>query len=108
MKEVFSDVKYLQNVIQTVVKGWVKTGDFDLNVILPTKEQKELETFFKNSLATEMNKGVKVSFDNSLVSGFKIGPKDGSYIISFTEEDFNNFFKAYLRPKTVELLFENK
>ncbi len=108
MKEVFADVKYLQDVIQTVVKGWVKTGDFDLNVILPVNDQKELETFFKNSLATEMNKGVEVTFDGSLVSGFKIGPKDGSYIISFTEEDFNNFFKAYLRPKTVELLFENK
>lgn len=108
MKEVFSDVKYLQSVIQTVVSGWVKTGDFDLNVILPAKDQKELENFFKNSLATEMNKGVEVTFDKSLVSGFKVAPKDGSYIISFTEEDFNNFFKAYLRPKTVELLFENK
>ncbi len=108
MKEVFGDIKYLQDVIQTVVKGWIKTGDFDLNVILPVKDQKELEKFFKNSLATEMNKGVEVTFDNSLVSGFKISPKDGSYIISFTEEDFNNFFKSYLRPKTVELLFENK
>ncbi len=108
MKEVFGDVKYLQDVIQTVVKGWIKTGDFDLNIILPVKDQKELEKFFKNSLATEMNKGVEVTFDKSLTSGFKIGPTDGSYIISFTEEDFNNFFKAYLRPKTVELLFENK
>ncbi len=108
MKEVFGDVKYLQDVILTVVKGWIKTGDFDLNVILPVKEQEELEKFFKNSLATEINKGVEVNFDKSLVSGFKIGPKDGSYIISFTEEDFNSFFKAYLRPKTVELLFENK
>ena len=25
---------------------------------------------------------------------------------SFTEEDFNNFFKQYLRPKLIEILFE--
>jgi V/A-type H+-transporting ATPase subunit E len=41
-------------------------------------------------------------------SGFKVGPADGSYVISFTDEDFNNFFKAYLRPKSTELLFEKK
>ena len=108
MKEVFSDKKYLQDIILAVVKGWTKTGDFDLSVILPSKAQKELEQFFKNSLAAESNKGVGVKFDNGLENGFKVGPKDGSYVISFTEEDFNNFFKAYLRPKTVELLFENK
>ncbi len=108
MKEVFGDKKYLQSIILTVVTGWTKTGDFDLGVVLPAKDQKELETFFKNSLAAEINNGVEVKFDKSLVGGFRVGPKDNSYIISFTEEDFNNFFKAYLRPKSVELLFENK
>ncbi len=108
MKEVFSDKKYLQKIIESVVKGWTKTGDFDLNVVLPEKDKKEFEKFFKNSLAAEMNKGVEVSFDSDVEGGFTIGPKDGSYIISFTEEDFNNFFKSYLRPKTVELLFEKK
>ena len=108
MKEVFSDKKYLQKVIEVVVKGWTKTGDFDLGVILPAKDKKEFDKFFKNSLATELNKGVEVKFDEEVEGGFKVGPKDGSYIISFTEEDFNNFFKAYLRPKTVELLFEKK
>ncbi|NPA36064.1 MAG: V-type ATP synthase subunit E [Chlorobi bacterium] len=108
MKEVFSDKDYLQKIIETVVKGWTKTGDFDLSVVLPEKDKKEFDKFFKNSLAVELNKGVEVSYDSEVEGGFRIGPKDGSYIISFTEEDFNNFFKAYLRPKTVELLFDKK
>ncbi len=108
MKEVFSDKKYVEKIILDVVKGWTKNGNFDLSVILPEKDKKEFEKFFKNSLATELNKGVEVKFDSEIEGGFKVGPKDGSYIISFTEEDFNNFFKAYLRPKTVELLFEKK
>jgi len=37
--------------------------------------------------------------------GFQIGPKDGSYKVSFTDEDFKNFFKDYLRPGLIELLF---
>jgi len=41
-------------------------------------------------------------------SGFKIGPADESYLISFTDEDFTNFLKGYLRPKTSQLLFEEE
>ena len=37
--------------------------------------------------------------------GFKIGPADGSYKISFSEDDFENFFKSFLRPKTIEMLY---
>ena len=39
-----------------------------------------------------MDKSVVVNFDPEIESGFKIGPKDGGYIISFTDEDFMNYF----------------
>ncbi|SHF69260.1 V/A-type H+-transporting ATPase subunit E [Mariniphaga anaerophila] len=106
VKELFSDKDYLQNLISTVVKGWMEKEAFDVNVILPEQERNQLESFFKNNLADEMNKGLKVSFAQHIKSGFKIGPADGSYIISFSDEDFTNFLKAYLRPKTSQILFE--
>jgi V/A-type H+-transporting ATPase subunit E len=52
-----------------------------------------------------MNKGLEFSFSPDVRTGFKIGPADGSYLISFTDDDFLNFLKAYLRPKTSHLLF---
>ncbi|TAJ15583.1 V-type ATP synthase subunit E [Marinilabiliaceae bacterium JC017] len=106
VKEVFSDQDYLQKLIESVVKGWTQTGNFDLNVVLPEAKQAELSAFFKNNLAAELNNGLTFGFEKNLKAGFKVGPKDGSYIISLSEEDFKNFFKAYLRPKTNELLFE--
>lgn len=108
VKELFSDGDFLQNLVLTVVKGWVEKDNFDLNVILPGQDRNKLEEFFKNSLAEEMNKGLQVNFAQNLKSGFKIGPSDGSYLINFTDEDFTNFFKAYLRPKTSQLLFEEE
>ncbi len=107
-KELFSDKKYLGNLIQKVVEGWSKGKEGDLSLILPETDQKEMEKYYKNELAGQLNKEVQVSFSNQIKAGFKIGPSDGSYVISFTEEDFNNFFKTYLRPKTRELLFEEK
>jgi V/A-type H+-transporting ATPase subunit E len=78
----------------------------DLLLILPEKDRQELETYYKNQLASELNKGLELSFSDGVRSGFKIGPADGSYIISFSDTDFTNFFKDYLRPKTKEILFD--
>jgi V/A-type H+/Na+-transporting ATPase subunit E len=106
VKDLFSDKDYLQKLISIVVKGWLEKESFDVKVILPEQERTQLEGFFKNNLADEMNKGLEVFFAQNMKSGFKIGPADGSYLISFTDEDFTNFLKAYLRPKTSQLLFE--
>jgi len=108
VKELFSNSDYLKKLISDVVKGWMDKEDFDLNVILPESEREDLEKFFKNNLGDELNKGLEVSFTKNLKSGFKIGPSDGSYVISFTDEDFTNFLKSYLRPKTSQLLFEEE
>ncbi|WP_372949996.1 V-type ATP synthase subunit E family protein [Mariniphaga sp.] len=108
VKELFSDKDYLQNLISTVVKGWMEKESFDVKVILPEQDRNKLEDFYKKNLADELNKGLEVSFSQNMKSGFKIGPADGSYLISFTDEDFTNFLKAYLRPKTSQLLFEEE
>lgn len=108
VKELFSDTEYLKTLISDVVKGWIEKEDFDLKVILPESNRKQLEKYFKNNLADELNKGLEVTFTKNMKSGFKIGPTDGSYIISFTDDDFTNFLKSYLRPKTSQLLFEEE
>ncbi len=107
-KELFSDKKYLGSLIQKIVEGWSKGNEGDISLILSEADKKQMEEYFKNELADQLNKEVKVSFSSEVKAGFKIGPSDGSYVISFTEQDFNNFFKTYLRPKTRELLFEQK
>jgi V/A-type H+/Na+-transporting ATPase subunit E len=107
-KKVFSDQNFLKTLITKVVEGWTNKGSYDMQVILPDKDREEMLAFFKNNLADEMNKGLEVSFAQQMKSGFKIGPADGSYLISFTDEDFTNFLKAYLRPKTSQLLFEEE
>ena len=36
---------------------------------------------------------------------FTVSPADGSYKVNFGEEEFMNYFKAFLRPQLVEMLF---
>lgn len=106
VQELFGNSDFLKSLIVKVVEGWVSKDTMDLKIVLSEKERKEMESFFKNQLAKELNSGLELSFSEGIKSGFKIGPVDNSYEISFTDKDFINFFNAYLRPKTTELLFE--
>ncbi|HRW62279.1 MAG TPA: hypothetical protein P5132_02260 [Bacteroidales bacterium] len=109
-KKAFDDEKFIQEIIELVVKNWSpqKGEAIDLSVLLPAEKEKALSGFFNDKLAKELNAGLEVSFSESLKGGFKIGPADGSYKISFSEEDFENFFKSYLRPKTIDILFQGE
>lgn len=110
VKKVFDDVKFVQELIQTVVKNWdaQKNETIDLSVLLPEDLENEFTKFFKAKSGKELNANLELSFSDSIKGGFKVGPADGSYKISFSEEDFENFFKSYLRPKTVEMLYPEK
>ena len=106
VKELFSNQDFLKSLVEKVVKTWAEKDSLDMQVVLSAKEQEQLDAYFKNQLAAELNQGLELTFSEGVKSGFKVGPVEGSYQISFTEQDFSNFFKAYLRPKTSELLFE--
>jgi V/A-type H+-transporting ATPase subunit E len=105
VKEAFADASYVQKLIETVVKGWVKNNSSDLKITVSEAEQKKMEQFFESKLSTELNKGLEIVYSSGIKSGFKAGPVDNSYQISFTEQDFINFFNFFFRPKTSELLF---
>ena len=103
---IFSDTKFLSELLLKIVEGFAKKGDFDLKVLLSENDLLQLDEFIRNSFSNELTQGLVVEADAKVKGGFKIGPKDGSYLISFTEEDFKNFFKTYVKAKSSEFLFE--
>ncbi|MBN2524452.1 MAG: hypothetical protein JXB24_14355 [Bacteroidales bacterium] len=106
IKEAFSNKDFLKEIIRTLLSNWASSGQsMELSLLLPAKDEKNLVEFFKKEAKKYLDKGVTVDFDSVIHAGFQIGPKDGSYKVSFTDEDFINFFKHYLRPKLVEILF---
>ncbi len=108
-KEAFDDKDFTKNLILTVVKKWSSDSEsrVDLKVLLPEKQQKEFEKFFESKAKKLLDKGLEIEFSEKVKSGFRIGPKDGSYLISFTDKDFENFFKIFLRPRLIEMLYKS-
>ena len=107
VNESVNETDFVKTIIEIAVKNWNPKGEaaMDLLILLPELNKKAFDSFVESKLKKLADAGIEVNFDNKMKNGFKIGPSDGSYIISFTDEDFNNFFKAYLRPRTAKLLY---
>ena len=100
-----TSAEFVKEVILAVAKGFNTEEPVDLEVVLPEKLKAELEPFVAGELAKTLKGGVEASFTKKIAGGFTIGPKDGGYFISFTEETFNALISEYLRPATKKILF---
>jgi V/A-type H+/Na+-transporting ATPase subunit E len=106
VREAFKDKDFVKSIIETVIKNWdPKSGGIDLALTLPKEDAAKLGSYFETKTRETLNGKLKVDFDDKMSGGFRIGPGDKSYVLSFTEEDFENFFKNYLRPRTTKLLY---
>ncbi|MBE9468852.1 MAG: V-type ATP synthase subunit E [Bacteroidetes bacterium] len=102
------DKDFIKKIILKIVENWNPSGSerLDLNLFLPENEKNNLGKYFQSKETEILNANINITFDNNIESGFKIGPKDDSFVLSFTDEDFENFFQSYLRPRTTKLLFK--
>ena len=100
-----SSEEYIKGIITAVAQKFSAEEPADLSLVLPESLKAALEPFVKNELGKLLGKGVEASFSKKLAGGFKIGPKDGGYFVSLTDDTFKDLIGAYLRPATKSLLF---
>jgi len=102
-----TDTDFIRTMIELMVKKWQPDDaqSIDLQIILPQEKKDNFNKYIKEKINQLLAKGLIVNFEDSFKSGFKIAPKDNSYIINFAQEDFDNFFKTYLRAQTANLLY---
>ena len=102
-----TSAEYVKELIRDVVKAFNPDNETpeDLALVLPEKMKKELEPFVKKEIATLLKGKVEAGFSKKISGGFTIGPKDGGYFISFTDETFRELITGYLRPATKKILF---
>lgn len=104
-EKALSDEAFVKEVIKAVAEKFHAETAMDLNLVLPETLKSSLEPFVKNELSTILKGQVNASFSKKIAGGFTIGPKDGSYFISLTDETFKELISEYLRPATRKLLF---
>jgi len=110
VKKATGDAEFIKKLIEIMIQNWKPESDMpaDLQVLLPDDMKSKFDDYVASGSKKLLDKGVEISFDDHFTSGFKISPSDNSYMIGFTEKDFENFFKSFIRPRIAKLLFEEE
>lgn len=103
VKDFVQDKEYLNKFIVELASNW---SDKEA-ITISTADAESLKLYFASKAKDLLDKGVKIEQVNGMKTLFSISPADGSYKINFGEEEFENYFKSFLRPQLVEMLFQN-
>lgn len=104
--KILDDSNSLMDVVLQAVQATIaRTGKADLEVAFSAEARGKLEKIASARLKEILDKGLEIRFDGRFERGFRIGPKNGDYQVSFTDADFLVFFQGYLKARTREVLF---
>lgn len=101
VKGFVSEKEYLNKFIVTLAEQWMENG----SIVISSADAENLKKYFFKNAKELLDKGVKIESVNGSKILFSISPADGSYKIKFGEEEFENYFKDFLRPQLVQMLF---
>ena len=101
VKEVLADKDFLNKFILTIAQQWTS----EESIVISTTDADSLKKFFTAKAKNLLDKGLKIEQVNGQKALFSIAPSNGAYKINFGEEEFENYFKSFLRPQLIEMLF---
>lgn len=101
VKAFAADKDYLNAFIVALATKW----SVNEPIVISTADAEALKKYFAVKAKALLDKGVKIEQVNGNKTLFTVSPADGSYKVNFGEEEFMNYFKEFLRPQLVEMLF---
>lgn len=101
VKAFASNKEYLQAFIVALASKW----SAEEPIVISTADAEGLKKYFAAKAKQLLDGSVKIEQVNGLNTLFTVSPANGSYKVSFGEEEFMSYFKDFLRPQLVEMLF---
>lgn len=101
VKKITVDKDFMNQFILKLAQSWGTQED----IVISTSDAASLKALFAKEAQVLLDKGVKIEEVNGQKALFTVQPADGSYKVNFGEEEFKSYFKSFLRPQLVEMLF---
>ncbi len=107
VKANLGNVEFVKEMIMSVIRAFnpQNASPVGLDLILPEALKAQVEPFVQNEIAQQFKGEVKVDYSKKMNGGFKVAPREGGYMLQFTDEEFTQLIANYLRPATKKILF---
>ena len=96
-----ADKDFLCKFTVALASKWVENEP----IVIESADADTLKAYFAKEAKAVLDKGVTIEKVNGRNALFTIQPEDGSYKVSFGKEEFEDYFKSFLRPQLVQMLF---
>ena len=96
-----SDKDFFNKFIVNLASQW----SVNEPIVISVNDAESLKKYFAANAKGLLDKNVQIEKVNGTKVLFSVSPADGSYKVNFGEEEFENYFKEFLRPQLVEMLF---
>ena len=101
VKQSVADKDFMNKFLLKLAEKWGAQED----IVISTEDAEGLKAVFAKQAKALLDKSVKIEGVHGQKALFTIEPADGSYKVNFGEEEFEDYFKSFLRPQLVEMLF---
>ena len=101
VKQSVSDKDFMNQFLLKLAEKWGSQED----IVISTEDAEGLKAVFAKQAKALLDKSVRIEGVHGQKALFTIEPADGSYKVNFGEEEFEDYFKSFLRPQLVEMLF---
>ena len=107
VKANMGNTDFVKELIMSVIRAFnpQNASPVGLDLILPEAMKAQVEPFVQNEISQQFKGEVKVDYSKKMNGGFKVSPRDGGYMLQFTDEEFTQLIANYLRPATKKILF---
>ena len=99
--DVAGDKDFMNEFMLKLAEKWGAQED----IVISTEDAGSLKALFAKKAQALLDKGVKIEEVNGKKTLFTVAPADGSYRVNFGEAEFEEYFKNFLRPQLVEMIF---
>lgn len=105
VKEATSDLTSNKEFINEFVLKLAEKWGAQEDIIISTEDAASLKALFAKKAKALLDKGVTIEEVNGKKALFTVQPADGAYKVNFGEAEFEEYFKNFLRPQLVEMIF---
>lgn len=105
LKETVANAVKDDNVIGELLVNLASKWSDGEGMIIESAEAEKLTKYFAAHAKALLDKGVTINQVNGLKTLVTVKPADGSYKLEFGNDEFEKYFKGFLRPQLIEMLF---
>ena len=107
IEKAFENTEFIIELIEKLVDFWLASFGQEerIRILLPEEDYSRYQEFIKGRAQELLKQGMTVEFKGKMSKGFMIETEDKRFKVSFTADDFENYFRTFARPRTYQLLF---